>query len=172
MTFHIKLCIMVVLNMAVSFTLVAETYTIHREEADKLYRSFMTQYVKLQKEETYKNIPLHGSFLLVFKTMLYVHCRMSIDPESINRLITNYQLTKHERYCKQLFVMQQIMIPEYDRRPINRIDITVKDDGEIVLMKCHSIDKKLGILTIDKRYFNKQLMYIKIPGYTIKGGMR
>jgi len=172
MIFRIALLSVVLLNVTMNVACAFKSYTLNGEEADQFYKRFLFHYVKHQKEQAYKHIPLHGTSLLAFKSMIYVHCKRSMDPHSIDRLIANYQLTKQARYCKQLFVMLHSVIPEYERRPIVKIDLTLKEDGEILFMNCHSLDKNMGSLFIDREYFNKQPMFVQVPGFKIKGGAR
>jgi len=115
---------------------------------------------------------LKGSALHLFKSMLFVHCRISIDPESINRLIRNYALSKHEQSCKQMFIMMLSEIPNYDLPHMFKVSIMVDDHGNIQHVEVQPADKRLGTLIMDKQFFIKKIISLHMPGYVIKGGSR
>lgn len=160
------------LMFAMSFNLNARTYTLYGHEADAFFERFVLLYAKQHAAAVHGNIPLKGSSLQLFKSMLYVHCRKSVDPESINRLIRNYSFSKHGQSCKQLFVMMLSEIPKYDQHRMFKVLVTVDQNGMIEYVKCQPADIRLGTLSMDKKYFNNKSIILNIPGYVLKGGLR
>lgn len=170
--YRMLLPILSCLMFAMSFNLNARTYTIYGQEADAFFERFVSLYAKQHADAVHRNIPLKGSSLQLFKSMLYVHCRNSLDPESINRLIRNYSLSKHGQSCKQLFVMMLSEIPKYDQHHMFKISVTVDHNGIIEHVRFQHADTRLGELSMDKAYFKNKTVMLNMPGYMMKGGMR
>ena len=170
--YRMLLPILSCLMFAMSFNLNARTYTLYGHEADAFFERFVLLYAKQHADAVHRNIPLKGSSLQLFKSMLYVHCRKSVDPESINRLIRNYSLSKHGQSCKQLFVMMLSEIPKYDQHRMFKISVTVDQNGIIEHVRCQHADTRLAALSMDKTYFKNKTIILNMPGYMMKGGLR
>jgi hypothetical protein len=170
--YRMLLPILSMLMFAISFNLNARTYTLYGQEADAFFERFVLLYANQHADAVHRNIPLKGSSLQLFKSLLYVHCRKSVDPESINMLIRNYSLSKHAQSCKQLFIMMLSEIPEYDQHRMFKISVTVDHNRVIEHVTCQHVDTRLGTLSMGTTYFKNKTIILDMPGYVMKGGSR
>lgn len=148
------------------------THMLYGAEAQDCYTQFLKHYSKQHKEEILKQIQSHGSQLHMLKAMLYVHCMQSIEPESIQKFLQNYNLSKYSKEWKRLFIYMLSEIPASEQHQIYKAIVSKDKQGKIQELEFHARNKGHGILRVNGMYFNKKVMTLQMFSYKKRGGMR
>lgn len=148
------------------------THILYGAEAQDCYTQFLKHYSKQHKGEILNQIQTHGSQLHMLKAMLYVHCMQSIEPESIQKLLQNYNLSKYSREWKRLFIHMLSEIPASEQHQIYKAILSVDKKGNIQRIEFHSRNKAHGILIVNDVFFNKKVMTLQMFSCKMRGGMR
>jgi hypothetical protein len=148
------------------------THTFYGAEAQDCYTQFLKHYSKQHKEEILKQIQSHGSQLHMLKAMLYVHCMQSIEPESIQKFLQNYNHSKYSREWKRLFIYMLSEIPASEQHQIFKAIVATDKQGTIQQLEFHARNKDHGVLIVNGMYFYKKVMTLQMFSHKKRGGMR
>ena len=148
------------------------THTLYGAEAQDCYTQFLKHYSKQYKEEIHNQIKSHGSQLHMLKAILYVHCMQSIEPESIQKFLQNYNLSKYSREWKRLFIHMLSEIPPSEQHQIFKAIVATDKQGKIQQLEFHTRNKGHGVLRVNGMYFNSKVMTLQMFSYKKRGGMK
>lgn len=164
MKFTISITICMMLTSLYGISALAKLYQLQGPPAEKVFKSFLKVYANSNVRSVSKYIPIHGDMYQIMKSMIYIKAVQQIDPNGIDKLLKNYELSSHSFRFKQLFLILLSEMHSIDRLSPLSMSISTNEKGYIQWLEAVTYKKRNGIMRLGKHFFTEQPLHISSLG--------
>ena len=160
MKFTISFVLSILLSSISGNSAEAKHYHLQGIAAEKVFKTFINAYASNNSKTVLRSIPLHGGIYQIMRSMIFVKAMQQIDPNGIDALVKNYDLTSYSFRCKQLFLLLLSEMSVVNRLTVISVSVSTDERGYIQWLEAKTHKNRNGVMRLGKHYFKEYPLHI------------